>query len=357
MRQGELLAQRFDPSLLTLSGAPFPVAEQVAFSTERLSPAVSTSAAGAIAYRTGSALGPRKQLTWFDRSGRELADLGGPFASTQLAPSLSPDDRQVALFRGVSGNIDVWLIDVARGVPTRFTFDSADDVLPIWSRDGRRIVFSSNRKGVQDLYVQPAASAGSGEALLLQNAQFKGATDWSPDGRFLLYQSVAPKRGFDILALPLDSDGKPQGEPQAVVQTDFDEHGGQFSPDGKWIAYVSIKSGRYEVYVQPFGRAGDEKGISTDGGDQVRWRPDGKELFYVARDGRLMAVPVRLGSNGETVEPGAPAPLFQARVRGMPAGQTQYAVSSDGQRFLMNTLIEDVVTSPITMILNWKPQP
>ena len=211
---------------------------------------------------------------------------------------------------------------------------------------------------MQDLWVKPATSTGSGETLLLQSAQFKGATDWSPDGRLLLVQSVDPKRGYDILALPLDSDGKPQGEPQAVVQTDFDEHGGQFSPDGKWIAYVSIKTSRYEVYVQPLAHhAGGEIRISTDGGDQVRWQPDGKGLFYVARDGRLMAVPVRLGSNGETAEVGTPVPLFQTRVRGMPAGQTQYAVSSDGQRFLMNTLIEDIVTSPITMILNWKPQP
>ena len=355
MRQGKLLAQRFDPSLLALSGAPFPLAEQVAVSTNRLSPAVSTSGAGAIAYRTGSA--PKQQLTWFDRSGRELAHLHEPIDSTQLAPSLSPDGRQIALFRGVNRNIDVWLIDTARGVPTRFTFDSADDVDPVWSRDGRRIAFSSNRSGVHDLYVKPAAGAAGSETLLFQSAQTKDASDWSPDGRLLLYRSVDPKRGYDILALRLDSDGKPQGEPQAVVQTDFDEHGGQFSPEGKWIAYVSIKSGRYEVYVQPFGRAGDEKLISTDGGNQVRWRPDGKELFYVARDGRLMAVPVRLGSNGETAEVGTPVPLFQARVRGMPTGQTQYVVSSDGQRFLMNTLIDDIVTSPITMILNWKPQP
>jgi hypothetical protein len=112
------------------------------------------------------------------------------------------------------------------------------------------------------------------------------------------------------------------------------------------------------VYVQPFGRrAGGEIRISIDGGDQVRWRPDGRELFYVARDGRLMAVPVRLGSNGETVEAGTPVPLFQTRVRGMPIGQTQYAVSSDGMRFLMNTLIQDVLTSPISLILNWKARP
>jgi Tol biopolymer transport system component len=160
------------------------------------------------------------------------------------------------------------------------------------------------------------------------------------------------------MALPFDSDGKPQGEPQAVVRTDFDEHSAKFSPEGKWIAYVSIKTGRDEVYVEPLAhRAGGEIRISTDGGDQVRWRPDGKELFYVARDGRLMAVPLRLGSNGETAEAGTPVPLFQTHVSGMPTGQTQYVVSSDGQRFLMNRLIDDIVTSPITMILNWKPQP
>jgi serine/threonine protein kinase len=357
VRQARLFAQPFDPALMTLTGTPFPVADQITNSTERISPAVSVSAGGTIAYRTGSEQGARKQLTWFDRSGKEVVNVGGPFDSTQLSPQLSPDGRQVALFRGVGGNIDVWLIDTGRGVPTRFTFDSADDALPLWSHDGRRIVFSSNRKGVHDLYLKSTAS-GSEETLLLQSPQFKSATDWSSDGRFLLYQSVDPKRNFDIWALPLDTDGKRDGQPLSVVQTDFDEHGGQFSPDGKWIAYVSLKSSRYEVYVQPFGRrAGGEIRISIDGGDQVRWRPDGRELFYVARDGRLMAVPVRLGSNGETVEAGTPVPLFQTRVRGMPIGQTQYAVSSDGMRFLMNTLIQDVLTSPISLILNWKARP
>ena len=356
MRQGKLLAQGFDPSLLALSGAPFPLAEQVAVSTNRLSPAVSTSGAGAIAYRTGAT--PKKQLTWFDRSGRELAHLHEPIDSTQLAPSLSPDGRQIALFREDSGNIDVWLVDTARGVPTRFTFDSADDVNPVWSPDGRRIAFSSNRSGVHDLYVRPANGTAGSETLLIQNAQPKSFSDWSPDGRLLLYQSVDPERGIDIMAVPFDSDGKPQGEPQAVVRTDFDEHSGKVSPDGKWIAYVSIKTGRDEVYVEPLAhRAGAEIRISTDGGDQVRWRRDGKELFYVARDGRLMAVPLRWGANGETAEAGTPVPLFQAHVSGMPTGQTQYVVSSDGQRFLMNRLIDDIVTSPITMILNWKPQP
>jgi len=158
------------------------------------------------------------------------------------------------------------------------------------------------------------------------------------------------------LALPLDGDGKPF----PIVQTEFEEHGGQFSPDGKWIAYVSIKSGRYEVYVRPFAQGtGDELRISSDGGDQVRWRPDGKELFYIARDSQLVAVPIRLGANGETVETGTPVGLFVTRVGGWGGvpGSAQYVVSPDGLRFLMNTLTGEVVTSPITVILNWKPKP
>lgn len=145
-----------------------------------------------------------------------------------------------------------------------------------------------------------------------------------------------------------------------MVQTDFEEHGGQFSPDGKWIAYVSIKSGRYEVYVRPFAQgAGDEIRISTDGGDQVRWRPDGREVFYIARDGQLVAVPIRPGSTSETVEAGTPVRLFATRVGGWAGGLpgAQYVVAPDGQRFLMNTLTGGVVTSPITVIVNWKPQP
>jgi len=355
VRQGTLFAQRFDGTQLALAGTPFPVAEQVT-SYSQLRAAVSTSAAGLIAYRTGPAGGGKSQLTWFDRSGHQLANVGAPFPLTHPSPSLSPDGRQVALFRNVNGNVDVWLLDVERGVPTRFTFDSADDTLPLWSRDGTRIVFSSNRKGVDDLYQKSASGVGSEEALFLQTAQFKQATDWSRDGRFVLYQSIDPIRNFDIWALPLDGDRKHF----PVVQTDFEEHGGQFSPDGKWIAYVSIKSGRYEVYVRPFAqRTGAEIRISTDGGDQVRWRPDGRELFYIARDGRLVAVPIRPGSNSETVETGAPVPLFVTRVGGWAAGLDgpQYVVSPDGLRFLMSTVTGEVMTSPITVILNWKPRP
>jgi Tol biopolymer transport system component len=215
-----------------------------------------------------------------------------------------------------------------------------------WSPDDSRIVFNSGRQAAFDLYQRSATGAGSDE-LLLATMQNKMALDWSPDGRFLLFRQNDPKTNYDIWALPINGDRKPY----PVVQTTFDEQGGQFSPDGKWIAYVSNESGRFEIYVQPF-PGGGKSLISTTGGDQVRWRRDGKELFYVTPDNRLMAVPIQLATNGQAVEAGAPVPLF-----GMPiSGDGDYIVASAGHRFLVSNVTEEA-TSPITVILNWKPKP
>jgi hypothetical protein len=351
IRQGTLFAQTFDPVRLELSGNPSPVAEQVAV-TLRGAPALSASAAGSIAYRTGSAV-VQQQFVWFDRSGKEIGKVGDPSGSL-ISGSLSPDGRRVALTREVNANMDVWLLDLGRGVLTRFTSDAADDIFPIWSPDGDRLVFSSNRKGgVHDLYQKSATGAGR-EELLLTTPQTKFATDWSPDRRFLLYQSLDPQMRWDIWALPMDGDRKPF----PVVQTNFEERGGQFSPDGKWIAYESNESGRFEIYLQPFPGPGAKSQISTGGGLQVRWRRDGKELFYSSPDGRLMAVPMRLSSNSQAFEVGSPVPLWTTRIEsavqgGVQGGRAQeYIVSFDGQRFLMNTLVE-LAASPITLILNW----
>jgi Tol biopolymer transport system component len=237
---------------------------------------------------------------------------------------------------------------------SRFTTDAADDVAPIWSPDATRIVFGSNRKGSFDLYQKPANGAGS-EQLLLANGQVNSASDWSPDGRFVLYGTFDPKMqasGTDIWALPLDGDRKPF----PVVQTDFEERGGQFSPDGKWIAYQSNESGRFEIHVQPFPGPGARSPISTGGGYQPRWRRDGQEIFYIAPDNRLMAVPIQFASNGQAIEPGTPVPLFRLRLGTQVFSDSSYMVASAGQRFLVNAVTEDA-TSPITVVLNFKPAP
>jgi Tol biopolymer transport system component len=348
IRQGTMLAQDFDPVRLALSGHPVPVAEQVAVNVEFGSAAVSASATGLLAYRAGPA--ERRQLTWFDRSGREVAKVGSPDSAGPWGPSISPDGGYIALTRTVEANGDIWLLETARGALRRLTLDPANDVGPIWSPDGSRIAFSSNREGPANLYEKPADGAGD-EKLLLATPLDKQVADWSPDGRFLLYRSQDTKTKYDLWALPLERERKPF----PIVQTNFDERDAQFSPDGKWIAYESDESGRFEIYVQPFPGPGAKLPISTNGGAQVRWPHEGKELFYIGLDERLMAVPIRLPSNGQAVEVGAPVPLFPARVGGaVSVYRQQYMVSPDGQRFLINTVLAESGTSRITLILNLK---
>ena len=215
-------------------------------------------------------------------------------------------------------------------------------------------MFSSNRSGVHDLYQKSIAGGGS-EELLLATAQLKLATDWSSDGRFLLFNSRDPKTGVDIWALPVDGKGKPF----PVVQTTFDEQNAQFSPDGHWIAYQSNESGRPDVYVQPFPGPGTRSLVSTSGGSHVRWRRDGRELFYLAPNGRLMAVPMRVAPNAQALDIGLPGVLFTPALGGaVQQGdfREQYMVSPDGKQFLVPTVTEES-TAPIKVILNWKPRP
>ena len=346
VRQGTLFAQAFDLDRLQLTGNASPVADQLAVGD--FAAAVSASTAGPIAYRTGAA-GDQRQFVWVDRSGTEMGRVGNPGRGF-TAPSLSRDGHRLAFWQSVGGNPDVWLLDVGRGVSSRFTFDPADDVYPIWSPDGKSIAFSSNRKGAHDLYVKSAADTGR-EEVLLRTPETEVAVDWSRDGRFLLYMVVDPAP-WSLWALPLHGDRKPM----RVMQTDSDRSFGQFSPDGKMIAYSSTESGHWEIYVQPFPGPGTKSLVSTAGGISARWGPDGKELFYIALDDRLMAVPIRLASDGESVEARTPVPLFTTRVGGalQQTGFTpQYVVAPDG-RFLMNTVVEDPNASPITVILNWK---
>ena len=347
--QGTLVARRIDPVRGELSGDPVTVADPVGFASTTSVGAFSVSAAGLVSYR---ALGVgRRQLTWFDRSGKALGTLGVPDESALLNPDLSPDGRRVAVDRTVQGNTDIWLLDGVR--TTRLTFDASADDYPLWSRDGNRIVFSSYRKGPLDLYEKPSSSVGN-EQSLVESPQNKAAYDFSPDGRFLLYVSVDPKTGRDLWVRPMDGEKKPF----VFLNTSFDERLGQFSPDGRWVAYQSDESGRPEIYVRRFPAqpGGEWRQVSTSGGSQPRWRLDGKELYYIAPDGKLMAVPITL--KGTALEPGTPEALFQTRIVGGGANnlafRQQYDVGPDG-RFLINVTTEDTVTAPITLLQNWKP--
>jgi Tol biopolymer transport system component len=346
MRQQQLVARRFDLSRGELTGDPITVADQVSLDDSLGAPvgAFSVSASGLAAYRAGIA--PRNQLTWFDRTGKILGTVGDPDENTLGFPELSPDGRRVAVDRIVQGNQDIWLIDQLRGGAMRFTFDSANDRRPLWSPDGMEIVFDSNRKRTFDLYIKPSTGAGA-EQLLLESPYTKTPDGWSPDGRFLLYNENNGKTS-DILALPLQGPRKPI----AVANSPFTENNGQFSPDGRWVAYQSNESGRFEIYVVPFPPGAGKWQVSAGGGVSPRWRHDGKEIFFISPDRKMMAVAV--SASGNSFEAAPPVALFQTRIAG--GLKQQYAVSSDG-RFLINVSVADSTIAPITLILNWKPKP
>jgi len=347
VRQGTLFAQRFDISHLALTGEAKPVVQGMMVNGPMLSAPLSASLAGPIVYRSGSA-GGIHQFVWFDRTGKEIRRVGRPVENL-LSPSLSPDGRHVALHRG--GTPGIWVLDVERGVLSPFANGGYH---PLWSPDASRIAFSLKRNGVGDLFVQPMITAGTSQrpSPILPEEGFKGersATDWSGDAHLVLCNYVVDGRR-DIWAVPIDPDRKPF----PVVYTSADEENGQFSTDTKWIAYQSDESGRFEVYVQPFPGPGTRVQVSNNGGAQARWRRDGKELFYIALDGTLMAVPVRLSGNGQALESGSPAPLFATHVGGplQTNSRQPYMVAADGQQFLMNTITEEA-GFPITILLNW----
>jgi Tol biopolymer transport system component len=348
VRNGMLFAQGLDPGRLQLVGEPFALAGGLDVGAHGAS-GVSASFTGSVAYRAGSS-SEQRRLMWFDRSGKELEAVGEPDPSLPLNPMLSPDGRRVALTRSIEGNTDIWLLDLGRSVQSRFTFDSTPEIVPTWSPDGTQIVYSkpAGELVIFGLFQRPTTGTGK-ETLLLQTGQSSISLDWSRDGRFVLYRSLDRMMGWDIWAQPLQGDNKPI----LVAQTRFDERTAQFSPDSRWVAYESNESGRFEIYVQPFPDSGAKLLVSTGGGSQVRWRADGRELFYVAADGWLMAVPVGLPTGGQNIELGSPAPLFLTRVESTVQGGIThtYTVSADGQRFLMSTFTERTGT-PITLILN-----
>jgi Tol biopolymer transport system component len=345
MRQGTLLAQSFDAARLRTIGESFPVAEDVDFNATLGAAAFSASTTGGLTYQTGA--NPRTQLTWVDRAGKAVGAIGQP--GVYRNPALSPDGARVAVdaLDPQARTQDLWLVELARGVASRFTFDPGNDIFPVWSPDGSRIVFGSDRNhGVYHLYQKRADGVGIEEPVVTSSQNLL-PHDFSPDGRLLAYRTLV-NGPSQIGIVPLVGERTLRlFDPAPFLQT-----GSQVSPDGRWLAYTAQESGRVEVYVQSFPAPGGGKWqISKAGGQYSRWRRDGRELFYIASDRRLMAVPVR---SATTLDVGAAVPLFEAHLLGGGLGlRLQYDVARDGQRFLLNVPLEDADDSSITVVLNW----
>ena len=345
VRGSVLAAQRFDAATGQLSGDPITVVQAVGIDPLTQTGTFSVSASRTIAWRSGG--GSRRQLIWFTRTGQNVGTFGAADESNLQYPEISPDGTRTAFSRGPVGSRDLWMQEGTR--TSRFTFDAADELETIWSPDGMSVVFMSDRNGSYDLYRKRADGSGT-EELLLQSADAKRPNAWSPDGRFILYNST--QNNGDLMVLPMVENQKPGGRtPFPFLSTPFNEQMGVFSPDGKWVAYESNESGRFEIYVRPFPGPGGQWQISTAGGEYPRWRADGKELYFVAPDNTLMAVAA--SAVGGTFAPGTPEALFQTHALAGLVRQS-YDVARDG-RFLINTVLQDASTEPIHLLLNWKP--
>ncbi|SPF48854.1 Serine/threonine protein kinase [Candidatus Sulfopaludibacter sp. SbA4] len=343
-RGSVLLAQPFDADKLELSGEPTPVAEPVAGLTPLPGYAYSVSETGSLAWRLGFP-STSMELTWFDRTGKKLGSVGEPGEITN--PVLSPDGKRVLITirDPATKTRDVWILDPARGTNSRLTFDPAEDHNPVWSPDGAYVIFSSSRKGHHDIYRKRADGVGAEEELLVSEVD-KGVDSLSPDGKLLLYNVQGPGGRSSIWSLPLTGDGKST----PVVTGPYLANFGQFSPNGRWIAYTSTESGRNQVFVcsaPGFGVPAGKWQVSM-AGTMPQWRRDGKELFFLDGD-KLMAVPVR--SDGTLFDSGTPVQMFTAR-RGLSL-RNHFTVSADGQRFLFASPTDTGKAGEVHVILNW----
>ncbi|HEX4946668.1 MAG TPA: protein kinase [Blastocatellia bacterium] len=341
-RDAALLAQPFDADKLQLRGEAFQVAERVGhnpFFLQRLNVSVSNNGVLVLEPHVNRLT---KQLHWLDRSGKLLHSFSDWYGSTR--PALSPDEKRFVADRRdpVTSTYDLWMADVSGANASRFTFDIGDARYPIWSSSGSRIIWTSTREDGFRLFQKAANGAGKEEPM----SDFKAiATDWSRDERFIFFNYGYPKPG-EIWVQPL-AEGQ---QPFLFIQAEGGQTEARLSPDGHWLAYVSDESDRLEIYVQRFPTGGNKKQVSTNGGAGPYWRRDGKELFYYASDGKLMAVPV---VSGDSCEMGTAVPLFEFRSGSNAPATTSYTVTGDGQRFLVNAVVDAEPRAPLTVVLNW----
>jgi eukaryotic-like serine/threonine-protein kinase len=357
-QRGNVVAVPFDPQRLTATGAAVPVVEGVMQSTTNGHAEYSFSATGSLAYVAGDVQSAQLRLVWVSRNGAEqpLAAPGHAYVN----PRFSPDGQRVAV--GISEQeSQVWLYDLSRGTLTRFTFQGDNNLDPFWTPDGKRIAFTSNKEGQRNIFWQLADGSGGLERLSTSEyIDIPGS--WSPDGHLLAFGEVTPSTGYDIWVLRLGdpspgpgqvpSAGSGQGrKAEPFLRTPFNEAAPQFSPDGRWLAYVSDESGRNEIYMQPYPGPGGKWQISTEGGREPLWNRNGRELFYRSGN-KMMSVEI---STKPSFSAGTPKVLFEGQYQSLLISTPNYDVSPDGKRFLMLKPVEQVQAAPtqINVVLNW----
>jgi Tol biopolymer transport system component len=344
-RDGRLTTQPFDEKAVRLTGSPTSVVEHLLFNADNGRTAFSESTNGVLAYRTGVDVST-VDLVWYDRTGQLFGTVGDTAA--YFTPRLSPDGRRLAIARRDAAHTDLWIVDLDRGISTRLTADSSDNRYPVWSPDGTQLFFESNRKGPGDLYVRQAAGAGP-EELLYASPEDKFPTGVSPDGRLLLFDRITRgtkrRESSDIWALPLQGDRTPF----PVVATPSNDANAVFSPDGRWIAYESNESGRFQVYVQPFPTTGARIQLSSAAGFIPAWTADSRRVVYAAVGPHLMEVD--LAPSGRELRPARPRELPVPSLGG--PGRL-FAMTANAERFLVPRLPTTKAATPITVVVNWR---
>ncbi len=337
-----LLAHPFDPNRLEFTGDPIPIAQGIQYEPPFFRAVFSVSNNGVLVYRSGE-VDSDSTLVWIDRGGREIGSIGEPAGYNDISLSGDQTRAAVSIVDPDTGTSDIWLYDLKREVATRFTFGKLSEFQPIWSPDGERIVYSAITKIYPDLYVKPASGAGREEPLVVSDSA-KVASDWSPDGRVILYMHFDPKGDSerDVYALTVGADGPPV----PYLDTEFDEYEASFSPDGRWVVYTSEESGSAEIYVTSFPKAAGKWQISKGGGSSALWNANGREILYAGPGGgRLMSVSVRILE--DRIDIGSPVELFRnGRIR-------EGDVTRDGQRVLVALGAEEQDNFPVTLTTHW----
>jgi Tol biopolymer transport system component len=342
MRDQILVAQPFDLRRYALAGEPHTVSDEVLYFPQVDRAVFSASTGEVLVTQTGKGAS-LSQLMWFDRSGKPAGTVGAPGWYNNVR--LSPDGRRIATDQTDSDglNIDIWAHEPARGTATRLTFDPAMDYAPVWNPDGKHILFGSSRRLGFRLYLKNADDSSPEEEVVDLGPDWQiSAWDWSRDSRIVLL-----RKGKELWYLTW-----PERVAKPLLQAKWTVRNAQFSPDGRWMAYASNETGSWEIYVSPFPSVNGKWQVSSAGGQEPRWRQDGKELFYLSADGKMMAVPVTAGASFAA---GSPVALFQTHRR-QPVSSldvSSYDVSGDGQRFLIDTKVDEASAAPLSILLNW----